>query len=625
MGKRKMAVPLKTGLILCLSAAVFFSISITAFYIRGALSIRAAAGASQSRMASLMSSDIASLLDKEADVLESLAAGEDAVKKIITETDALYKPAKPDEMSLSLPRIQLLQKTALKNYPEITQICAINRFGIPVASSGETKASYYGNQEWWKSSFGAGETNVLIGEPETDASTGAWHLPFIVPLTDSKTGGDFIGAMRYLVNMNSFFGIFKGFKIGRTGEALVVDDRGYLVFNAQAKPFSNKFCGYDELQRILEDENTWFLIDSAYMHRGRVVASYSKIELPAKVKSDIKWRVFVIQDEKEISALLNSQILQMIWSAAILTLLLLIVGLVIGRRLTAPIRALQDGMARVGAGEIDYRVKKIPADEIGQLTGSFNDMLDSLKTTSTSVSKMNSELERRDEEIRKLTEIWSGLISAVTRLKDSVSQTMKIVGSVLAGPPHGEAAGKSSQLDPANRSALENAIKSMEKLSQHIDNLFDIGRIEGGEMSLKIAPVDIRGIMHDIIFFFEPKIREKGLDFRLDIPKARLEVPADAERIRQVLYSLIDNARKFTEKGYVAVSIKDLKNEVECSVTDTGSGISKEDINNIFDQSQRPGLSLFIAKSIIGLHNGRIWVESELKKGAKFIFRLPKK
>ncbi len=595
--KKKMAMWLKVGVILCLSAAVFFLISIGAGYTQAFLSIRQAVGVSHREMASLISADLTSLLAGEIEALDLLTSGENQVKKTINET--------ADRMRLVLTK-----------RPELAGFSVVDKFGALVASSDSSGGFYYANEEWWKKAFAGGKGSAAIGDPEMDASSGKWCLSFVIPVRDEQ--GSFLGAVRYLVNLTAFSGLLENFKIGNSGEAALVDDKGYLVFHKQAKPYSNKFCSYEELRKILENENRWFLISSAYLHQGRVVASFSKVKLPALSSDSIKWWVFVIQDEKEVFAILNRLILKILWLGAILTLILLITGLVMGRRFVRPIRVLQDGMLKVGKGELDYRVNIEPGDEIGRLAASFSDMLDNLQSTTTSVAKMNSEIEKKDENIKRLTQMRSGLISAVTQLKGAVSAANKSLRTALDS--------KEGQFNLSDKSRLEGSLNDMEKLYQGMDNILDVAKIDAGEISLNIAPVDIKEVMREIIFFFEPKVRSKGLDFRLDLPKGKTDVLADQVRIKEVFHYLIENALKFTEKGYVGVSIKDLKNEIECSVMDSGTGIGKEDVSKIFDRAQdsKSGMNLFLTKSIIELHSGRIWVESESGKWTKFTFKLPK-
>ena len=107
----------------------------------------------------------------------------------------------------------------------------------------------------------------------------------------------------------------------------------------------------------------------------------------------------------------------------------------------------------------------------------------------------------------------------------------------------------------------------------------------------------------------------------------------DRDKVTEVIINLLNNAIKYTpEKGSIVVRIDGDDKEIRFEVYDSGPGIAKEDFEKIFDKFERvtvekqegTGLGLSIAKDIVGLHKGRIWVESEIGKGSKFIFVLPR-
>ena len=117
-------------------------------------------------------------------------------------------------------------------------------------------------------------------------------------------------------------------------------------------------------------------------------------------------------------------------------------------------------------------------------------------------------------------------------------------------------------------------------------------------------------------------MKQKHLELKLEITKDPLIIYADPDRIAQVFTNLIGNAYKFTDRGYIKITLKDKSDCLECSVSDTGLGIPKEDIGKVFEKfeqlgrtpgggEQGTGLGLAIAKAIIELHRGQIRVASE--------------
>jgi signal transduction histidine kinase/HAMP domain-containing protein len=168
-----------------------------------------------------------------------------------------------------------------------------------------------------------------------------------------------------------------------------------------------------------------------------------------------------------------------------------------------------------------------------------------------------------------------------------------------------------------------------------INDILDFAKIEAKKVQPKIEKFNINQVLKEIITIITPMAQKKGL--RVILPeKTDIEINSDKTMIKQILINLLSNAVKFTEEGYVKLEIKEKEDKVLFIVEDTGIGISKEDINRIFndfEQIQNPlqkkykgtGLGLALVKRLTKLLNGKIEVQSEgIGKGAKFILTIPK-
>lgn len=182
---------------------------------------------------------------------------------------------------------------------------------------------------------------------------------------------------------------------------------------------------------------------------------------------------------------------------------------------------------------------------------------------------------------------------------------------------------------------LKTAKDNMDRLARLINNVLDISKIEAGKMEAKKERFNIVELAQQVMSTFEMKAKEKNIDLRVQFSDAGIDVFADRDKIIQVFTNLINNALKFTLEGTIEVSGKVSGDVIECVVSDTGIGISKSDLERTFVKFQQlgrapgsgekgTGLGLSIAKGIIEMHDGRIWIESELGKGTKFLFTLPK-
>ena len=176
---------------------------------------------------------------------------------------------------------------------------------------------------------------------------------------------------------------------------------------------------------------------------------------------------------------------------------------------------------------------------------------------------------------------------------------------------------------------------TVDRLIRVTNNLLDISKLETGHIGLNKEFVDIADLINDAVLLFELKAEKKGLELKVRYPEREVNIYADKDKLFQVLTNLLGNAVKFTEKGFIEISVVEEENYLEIAVTDTGRGIIKDDLRNLFTKFKQfgvilnglekgAGLGLCISKDIIELHQGEIWVESESGKGSKFIFTLPK-
>jgi len=186
------------------------------------------------------------------------------------------------------------------------------------------------------------------------------------------------------------------------------------------------------------------------------------------------------------------------------------------------------------------------------------------------------------------------------------------------------------------RDILTTAQENIDRLSNIINSLLDISRIESGKLKLYTKPVNMSELIKNTVSDFKYLAEQKGILLDYKVTQDKVDISCDADKIRQVLVNLIFNALKFTSQdGRIKVICNENGNEVIVSVQDTGIGISEENIPRLFDRfiqfgrepgpgEKGTGLGLAISKGIVELHKGRVWVESKLNKGSEFYFSLPK-
>lgn len=173
------------------------------------------------------------------------------------------------------------------------------------------------------------------------------------------------------------------------------------------------------------------------------------------------------------------------------------------------------------------------------------------------------------------------------------------------------------------------------QLSALVENLLNVSRIERGALKLEVEAVDWTNLVELVVSEFVEMAKQKGLKLIYQKPKIQLpKVAVDKFRIAEVLSNLLSNAIAFTKQGKVTVAVKKQGRHIVTLVSDTGPGIPATAVPNLFTKffrvsgilehgSKGTGLGLFIAKSIVELHNGKIWVETKLGEGSTFYFSVP--
>jgi len=166
-----------------------------------------------------------------------------------------------------------------------------------------------------------------------------------------------------------------------------------------------------------------------------------------------------------------------------------------------------------------------------------------------------------------------------------------------------------------------------------VESLLDLGRLEAGQAVLNKTESSIGALIVEAVEEVLPVAEAKGHVVQFELAPDLPTVTADVDMIRRVLINLLENAVKYTRaEGRITVSARRDGSQVLVGVRDTGPGIAAHDQERIFDRFTRVhrsgpakglGLGLAFCRLAVGAHDGRIWVESELGKGANFHFTLP--
>lgn len=197
-----------------------------------------------------------------------------------------------------------------------------------------------------------------------------------------------------------------------------------------------------------------------------------------------------------------------------------------------------------------------------------------------------------------------------------------------------------SELEDQQRKYIAMIMAASEQLMSIINDILDISKIEAGKMIFENIDFNVQEVLINVKNMLALKADEKQLQFRLNISATLPNfLNGDPTRFAQILINLVGNAIKFTDKGFVEISAKELNHfgnsiEIEFSVTDSGIGIAQEKLASIFDSFTQAnsdtsrkyggtGLGLTISKQLVELQGGRISLESKAGIGTRFYFTLP--
>ena len=299
---------------------------------------------------------------------------------------------------------------------------------------------------------------------------------------------------------------------------------------------------------------------------------------------------------------------RLLWAAvasgAITILLALILGWLLARTLTAPVRALTTATQAMAAGDLNQRVEVNRQDEIGNLARSFNTMSADLARASQLRKQMTADLAH---DLRTPLTILRGYLEG---LKES-----QVKGT------------------PGLYTLMHEEVLHLQRM---VEDLRVLSLADAGELSLNRRVVDPTALLERTGLLYFVPAEQQGIQLRVEAGETLPSILVDTDRITQVLNNLVSNALRHTHSGEIVLGAQADTAQVYLSIRDTGSGIAAEDLPFVFDRFYRgdksrqrredgdsSGLGLAIAKAIVEAHGGTIQVESPEGSGTTFTIALP--
>jgi len=312
----------------------------------------------------------------------------------------------------------------------------------------------------------------------------------------------------------------------------------------------------------------------------------------------------------QISSRISSHVLNVTTTTAVLAIISgILISFFTTRSINRSILLLQKKTREIAQGKFEEIHDIYSPPEIKELADDFNLMCERLK---------------------ELDELKKDFISHVSHKMRTPLTAIKESSSMLLEGTYADVPEKQKELLMITKEECERLISS-------VNRILDLSRMEAKMMDYQHKRCSLFPVIQKSVLTLAPIAQREKIDLELKPPPDLPQVKIDEERIGQVMENLIGNALKFSSAGGKVVIntslVKYRKRSVEVSVSDNGCGITKENLERIFDKFKRidrgketalgTGLGLSIAKYIIADHGGKIWVQSEPGKGSTFFFTLP--
>jgi signal transduction histidine kinase len=302
---------------------------------------------------------------------------------------------------------------------------------------------------------------------------------------------------------------------------------------------------------------------------------------------------------------------------------------------THPLAQLTQATTNIIEGDLNQKVNTsytVFKDELTVLSENFNTMVGNLSDSYTSLEER---VKQRTQELADARDDAVAANKSKTEFVSIVSHELKLPMTPIKGYSDLMLSGVTGPLTENQISFLTTIRNNVNRMAKLVSDLGDISRIESGHLRLEPREVPVWDVIDEVVSMTRTQVIQKNQTVIVDIPAELPKAWCDRNRLAQILTNLVSNANKYTPEGG-AIFIRAIRENgmIQVSVEDNGLGMAPEDQLKLFTQffrsadekvreSPGTGLGLSITKNLIELQGGKIWFESEYRKGTSFYFTLP--
>jgi signal transduction histidine kinase/CheY-like chemotaxis protein len=425
------------------------------------------------------------------------------------------------------------------------------------------------------------------------------------------------GVIEARVDLRFIWDVVSQIKVGRSGYAYVIDADGRLIAHPDIS-FVLRNTDMSHLPQVRKARVDQTGADTDYSFVPSAFGSGSVLSANANV-GPLNWRVFVDLPVSEAFAPIYSSIVRSTSLLLGALGLALVAGLALARRMVVPIRALHDGAARVGSGDLAHRISIKTGDELEALGAQFNTMAARLQE---SHATLEGKVEERTRQLEAANLAKSRFLAAASH---DLRQPLHAIGLFVA-QLHG-------RLRASERSKIVGRVEAaLSAMNDLFSALLDISKLDAGGTTANLTDFPVAQLLGHAETTFTEAARAKGLSFR--VMRSEAWIRSDFILLERVVFNLISNAVRYTSRGGLLVGCRKRGDDLRIEVWDTGAGIPPDQHEKIFGEFYRLGepdrdrhaglgLGLAIVDRACRLLHHDVRVKSVPNKGSCFAITVP--
>jgi two-component system, OmpR family, sensor kinase len=354
----------------------------------------------------------------------------------------------------------------------------------------------------------------------------------------------------------------------------------------------------------------------------------------------------VIEDESGEAAVADAQARRVTARLTTLAITVVVVSAICAtitalwarRRIQAPIDALIEGTRMIARGGLDHRVSVSGRDELTDLAVSFNWMVAELERRRVELDRSRADLEHKVEERTRELQQSNQTLHRVDhdrrRMFADISHALRTPLTVIRGEAEVTLRGRDCK-SKDYRTALGRIVEVTGQLNRLVEDLLLVARSESATLQTEPTEIEASQLVRELGDDARALAATKGIRVACTVPQQAVHVSGDAERLRQLMLILLDNAWRYTPAdGQISIALVTSGSSAIITVSDTGIGIPADELDRVPGRFYRgsnavqvaphgAGLGLHVAQSIVEAHGGDLQVESELGQGTAVRVRLP--